>query len=414
MDSDQYSADLDEEYNIALDRRPRRWLGLFAGLYVGIVLGIVSSNSVLQVGYWIKLGVVSSVVSWGLVFLVSTFGNLLGARFGVNASSIRPIIRTFIIIFFAALFIYLVAFFFQVEGPGYVLTLIPIILSISIYWTKAKSSSFGLVSILFVGSGIFLSSFKLFTMPVIIKPLLPIEFSENKGSGTKVLVFNLDESIAQKRLAEIIINENVEIVLLQGLNSNNDLSDTISDLGKSWNAYINPVNGNSTAILSKVEGKQEVFTTKNQNSTMMSFLINEKLVRFVSCESPSGRKSQQRRGAVDWILKEYRKEDQPVLVAGNFNFNPLMQWTFVSPIITDSIFYDRASWKALSLLGEVKGYSPFAIQPMRELNLCHEWMVASPDIEIVSYKMAEISISEGSAAVLTISLNKNDGEPKKD
>ena len=126
-------------------------------------------------------------------------------------------------------------------------------------------------------------------------------------------------------MAEIIINENVEIVLLQGLNSTNDLSDTISDLGKSWNAYIIPVNGNSTAILSKVEGKQEVFNAKNQNSTMMSFSIDEKLVRFVSCEAPSGRKSQQRRGAVDWILKEYRKEDQPVLVAGNFNFNPKFQ-----------------------------------------------------------------------------------------
>ena len=105
MDSDQYSADLDEEYNIALDGRPRRWLGLFAGLYVGFVLGIVSSYSVLQVGYWIKLGVVSSVVSWGLVFLGSTFGNLLGARFGVNASSIRPIIRTFFIIIFIILLI---------------------------------------------------------------------------------------------------------------------------------------------------------------------------------------------------------------------------------------------------------------------------------------------------------------------
>ena len=77
-------------------------------------------------------------------------------------------------------------------------------------------------------------------------------------------------------------------------------------------------------------------------------------------------------------------------------------------------FYDRASWKALSLLGEVKGYSPVAIQPMRELNLCHEWMVTSPDIDIVSSKMADISISEGRAAVLTIRLNKHDGEPKKD
>ena len=130
MDSDQYSADLDEEYKISLDRRPRRWLGLFAGLYVGIVLGIVSSNSVAQVGFWIKLGVVSAGVSWVLVFVVSTLANLLGARFGVNASSIRPIIRTFFIIVFTALFIYLVAFFFQVEGQGYVLTLIPIILSI--------------------------------------------------------------------------------------------------------------------------------------------------------------------------------------------------------------------------------------------------------------------------------------------
>ena len=49
MDSDQYSADLDEEYKISLDRRPRRWLGLFAGLYVGIVLGIVSSLSLIHI-----------------------------------------------------------------------------------------------------------------------------------------------------------------------------------------------------------------------------------------------------------------------------------------------------------------------------------------------------------------------------
>lgn len=414
MDLDQYSADLDDENNIALDSRPRRWLGLLAGLYVGAVLGILSSNSVLQLGFWIKLGVLSAGVSWGLVFLVSTFGSLFSARLGVNSRSIAPIIRTFFIIVFTTLFIYLVAFFFQVEGQGYVLTLMPIILSISIYWTKSKSSSFGLFSILFAGSGIFLSSFNLFTMPVIIKPLSPIELSENKGSGIKVLVFNLEGSIASERLAEIIKNENVEIVLLQGLDSNNDLNDTISDLGKSWNANIIPGNKNSTAILSKVDRKQEVFSAKNQNLTMMSFSINEKLVRFVSCDAPSGRKSQQRRGLVDWILKEYRKEDQPVLVAGNFNFNPVMQWTFVAPIITDSIFYDRASWKALSLLGEVKGYSSFAIQPMRELNLRHEWMVASPGIEIVSSEMAENSISEGRAAVLTIRFNKNDVEPKKD
>ena len=54
------------------------------------------------------------------------------------------------------------------------------------------------------------------------------------------------------------------------------------------------------------------------------------------------------------------------------------------------------------------------MHPLQIEQSCHEWMVASPDIEIVSSKMAEISISEGSAAVLTISLNKNDGEPKKD
>ena len=414
MDSDQYSPDFDDEYNFAPESRPRRWLALFAGLYAGIVLGIVSSNSVAQIGFWIKLGSLSAGVSWVLVFLVSIMGSFICIRLGLNAKLIAPIVRSFFIVCFVGVFTYFLALLFQGEGLGYLLSLMPIILPISFYWTKPQDSSFGFFSILFVGSGIFLSSFNLFTIPALIKPVMPNAVSENKDSDINVLVFNIDKSTPSKRVAEIIANENVEIALLQGVKTNEYLSNIVSGLGKNWGSNVFPENGNSTAILSKLRGKVEGLSVKEQNLTMMSFSINERLLRFVSCEAPSGRKSLQRRRLVDWILKKYRKEDQPVLLAGDFKFNPNMQWTFLLPIITDSTFYDKASWKALALLGSVEGYSPFANQSMRNLILRHEWIVAGSGVEIVSSSMAGNSFSEGRAAVLNVRLDENQKELKKD
>ena len=82
--------------------------------------------------------------------------------------------------------------------------------------------------------------------------------------------------------------------------------------------------------------------------------------------------------------------------------NPQVRWTFLSPIITDSISYDRASWKALSLLGKIFGYSPSSNQPIRRLNLKQEWMILSPGMNLVSSSLPEISYEDGAATVVAL------------
>ena len=143
---------------------------------------------------------------------------------------------------------------------------------------------------------------------------------------------------------------------------------------------------------------------------MVAFEKDGNLVRYVSCNSPSGRKSQERRELVDWLLKQYRKENELIVVAGNFNFNPHHRWSFLSPMITDSISYDRASWKALSLLGDIFGYSPNSDQPIRRLNMKQEWVIVSPGIELVSKTLPSISISDGSATVMTLRIINSEND----
>ena len=73
-------------------------------------------------------------------------------------------------------------------------------------------------------------------------------------------------------------------------------------------------------------------------------------------------------------------------------------------MITDSISYDRASWKALSLLGDIFGYSPYSDQPIRRLNMKQEWVIVSRGISLISKSLPNISFSDGSATVITLRL----------
>ena len=79
-------------------------------------------------------------------------------------------------------------------------------------------------------------------------------------------------------------------------------------------------------------------------------------------------------------------------------------------MITDSISYDRASWKALSLLGNIFGYSPNSDQPIRRLNMKQEWVIVSPGIELVSKTLPSISISDGSATVMTLRIMNSEND----
>ena len=410
MELDQYSPEPDEVYEDDEIDKPRLWLGLAAGVFVGILLGVLSAHSIENAFFWIKLGIIFAFISWSLVCLTSLIfrivnRNLFRMRFAPR------LLRVIGLVLLVSGLSYLLGLIFNFKGAGVILTLLPIVFLISVFWTKPQGQAFSLASILIFGSGIFLISFKLFTIPAIIKPLLPDQpVSESIDSDVKLLAFNLRRSGVipkngtkdPRKLAKIINDEDVEVVLFQGIPDKKFLDDLLSEIGDDWTNAVSSDDKNKTAIISKFGKGTEVFKSKEADLSMASFEKNGNSIRFVSCEAPSGRKSLERRNLVDWLLKEYRKDGQLIIAAGNFKFNPQVRWTFLSPIITDSISYDRASWKALSLLGKIFGYSPSSNQPIRKLNLKQEWMILSPGMNLVSSSLPEISYEDGAATVVAL------------
>ena len=416
MELDQYSPELDQVYEDDEIDKPRLWLGLSVGVFVGIVLGVLSAHSIENAFFWIKLGIIVAFISWSLVCL----GSLIFRIVNRNLFKIRfapRLLRVIGLVLLVSGLSYLLGLIFNFRGVGVILTLLPTIFLISVFWTKPHGQSYSLTAILIFGTGIFLISFKLFTIPAIIKPLLPDQpVSGSQDSDIKLLAFNLRRSgvIPQKgikdprKLAKIINDENVEVVLFQGIPDKKFLDDLLSEIGDDWTSAVSSDDKNKTAIISKFGKGTEVFKSKEADLSMASFEKNGNLIRFVSCEAPSGRKSLERRNLVDWLLKEYRKDGQLIIAAGNFKFNPQVRWTFLSPIITDSISYDRASWKALSLLGEIFGYSPYSNQPIRKLNLKQEWMILSPGMNLVSSSLPEMSYKDGAAAVIALRIGNKE------
>ena len=410
MELDQYSPELDEVYEDDEPSNPRLWLGLAVGVFAGILLGVLSAHSVENAFFWIKLGIIFAFISWSLVCLASLIfrtvnRNLFKMRFAPR------LLRVIGLVLLVSGLSYLLGFIFNFKGLGVILTLLPIVFLISVFWNKPQGQAYSMTSILIFGSGIFLISFKLFTIPAIINPLLPDQpVSESQDSDFKLLAFNLRRSgVIPKRgikdprkLAKIINDEDVEIVLFQGIPNKKFLGNLLSEVGDDWTNAVSSNDKNKTAIISKFGKGTEVFKSKKSDLSMASFEKNGNSIRFVSCEAPSGRQSSERRNLVDWLLKEYRKEGQLIIAAGNFKFNPQVRWTFLSPIITDSISYDRASWKALSLLGEIFGYNPSSNQPIRKLNLMQEWLIVSPGMELVSSSLPEMSYEDGTATVVAL------------
>lgn len=410
MELDQYSPELDEVYEDDEMGKPRLWLGLAVGVFVGIVLGVLSAHSIENAFFWIKLGIIFAFISWSLVCLASLIFRIVNRTLFRMRFAPR-LLRVIGLVLLVSGLSYLLGLIFNLKGAGVILTLLPIVFLLSVFWTKPQGQAFSLASILIFGSGIFLISFKLFTIPAIIKPLLPDQpVSESIDFDVKLLAFNLRRSGVipkngikdPRKLAKIINDEDVEVVLFQGIPDKKFLDDLLSEIGDDWTNAVSSDDKNKTAIISKFGKGTEVFKSKEVDLSMASFEKNGNSIRFVSCEAPSGRKSLERRNLVDWLLKEYRKDGQLIIAAGNFKLNPQVRWTFLSPIITDSISYDRASWKALSLLGKIFGYSPSSNQPIRRLNLKQEWMILSPGMNLVSSSLPEISYEDGAATVVAL------------
>ena len=80
MELDQYSGDLEVDFEDEIKVQARPWLGLAVGIFVGIVLGGLSADSLANSFYWIKLGSIFSLISWGLVCLAHLIFKIVNKR----------------------------------------------------------------------------------------------------------------------------------------------------------------------------------------------------------------------------------------------------------------------------------------------------------------------------------------------
>ena len=282
MELDQYSPELDEVYEDDEIGKPRLWLGLSVGVFVGIVLGVLSAHSIENAFFWIKLGIIVAFISWSLVCL----GSLIFRIVNRNLFKMRVaprLLRVIGLVFLVSGLSYLLGLIFNFRGVGVILTLLPTIFLISVFWTKPHGQSYSLTAILIFGTGIFLISFKLFTIPAIIKPLIPDQpVSEPQDSDIKLLAFNLRRSgvISQKgikeprKLAKIINDEDVEVVLFQGIPDKKFLDDLLSEIGDNWTSAVSSDDKNKTAVLflSSEETAEVQLSPISDNKSSKNFL----------------------------------------------------------------------------------------------------------------------------------------------
>ena len=141
----------------------------------------------------------------------------------------------------------------------------------------------------------------MFTIPAVLKAIPPNEPAlKVQSSDTRLLAFNLrrwgifsQRGIEDTRkLAKIINDEKVEFALFQGIPNKNFLDQLLSNLGDNWSSAVFSEDKNQTAIISKIGKGSEAFRSEVADISMVAFEKDGNLVRYVSCNSPSGRKSQ--------------------------------------------------------------------------------------------------------------------------
>ena len=66
--------------------------------------------------------------------------------------------------------------------------------------------------------------------------------------------------------------------------------------------------------------------------------------------------------------------------------------------------------KHCHFLGDIFGYSPYSDQPIRRLNMKQEWVIVSRGVSLISKTLPNISISDGSATVMTLRIMNSEND----
>jgi endonuclease/exonuclease/phosphatase family metal-dependent hydrolase len=382
------------------DKRPRDWwavravVGFSAGIFVATLLAVFSVKATDELASWWGLAMVFVVISWVAVVTVCrvTVSMLPGL---MRSSGGFPSWLRFLAITIASLIMIAgTSALFQLSLAGVTFAFVPFVMAVALFWTVGRDM--GVKSCLFAGGVLLVICTRLFTIPegkvTLTVPLAGAQdddvrvMSWNVGGGFPFFPGSDDDDI--ERIAEIVIQNDVHVLCLQEVSSKQFLSKLQAVLGSDWKGGGSEGSGTATAVLSRIGGEIDtpLKDVAHGGPTVLRIRSHKGMLQFVSCHASSGRNSGQRREMVEWVLHELRDSKNKTVVTGDFNIDTSRGWTFLAPLLSDSLSFDRATWRALSILGRDPG---FDLQATSSMGRRSDWVVVDSKMPVTDYRVLE-------------------------
>jgi len=179
----------------------------------------------------------------------------------------------------------------------------------------------------------------------------------------------------------------------------------VKALGEGWRGYMAAGAGGSTAVLSRIGGVLEEGAI--DGVTVVRIASDKGNLQFASCQTGRGRDSRARRRVVDWVLNAVRDPNRKTVLAGNFECDPSAGWTFLSPLFSDAPRYDRATWRALGVLGRDPGAGG---RGTSRFNRRTDWVVVDSRMSVTGYQvLASVKVDGIGQSPVLVSVDLGKG-----
>jgi endonuclease/exonuclease/phosphatase family metal-dependent hydrolase len=355
-----------------------------------------------------------SVISWGAVAAAWQGAVCLFAKAMFLDGWFPSCIRFVAISLVSVLMVSAPGMLLKLPFSGIVITLAPFVLPIVFFWVAGRN--IGLKSCLFVGALLLVIGTRLSTLsPGGVPSAYP--FTGVQDDDVSVMSWNLggggpffpgsDEADVDE-IVGVVRRHGVHVLCLQEVSSAQFLNKLMAALGGDWKGGASSGGDKSTAVLSRIGG--DVESPLNNMSyggpTVLRIKSHRGMLQFVSCHGSPGRESGQRRKMVEWVLHDLRDLKKKTVIAGDFNIDTSRGWTFLAPLLSDSLSFDRATWRALGIMGEDPGFGAQATASMGRRNT---WMVVDSKMPIAGYRVLkgeEVGQMDHSPVLLRVGLGK--------
>jgi len=374
--------------------RIRVALGFCAGVFVATILGIFSARGRDELGSWWALAMCFNMIALVFVALAWQGAAYLFSRVISRDGWIIPGILFLCTWVASLLLVGLAAALLDFSSFGAVLTFAPFVSAVAFFWCVGRNA--GLKSCLFAGVLLLIICTRLLTLPAAVE-VADYPFAVSQQDDIRVMSWNLgggapffsgseEEDIGQ--IADVAKRHGVHILCLQEVSSGQFLNMLTARLGDEWKGGRSPGGAKSTAILSRIGGEVNapLSTMEYGGPTVLRINSHKGLLQFVSCHGSPGRNSGQRRVMVEWILHELRDMKKKTVITGDFNIDTSRGWTLLAPLVSDSIAFDLATWRALGLMGEDPGSRGMATSSLGRRS---SWMVVDPKMPITGYSVLQ-------------------------